>query len=212
MKDFLEKWNTNSIFKTKIKLGIYTLFVVIVAIFAFSIRGNNYTDTAIDELSNYNDNKETDNISIEIPKAYNYTINININESIYKYTGTKNLNTKTIIKTADGITTNYIYEDNKYYKDSIEIDNLVEKKEIYNIVEYNYLNLENINTYLAISAEKDGKNLVYIKDIILGSESEEYITITIDKNKINIDYTSLMKLFDKTIESSVVEVIIEEIE
>ena len=40
MQDFIEKWKNEPKFKTKIQLGLYTLFVVVVAVFAVSTRGN----------------------------------------------------------------------------------------------------------------------------------------------------------------------------
>lgn len=207
MNDFLEKWNTDPRFKTKIKLGLYTLFVVIVSIFAFSIRRNVYTEPDI-----YNDNNNNDIVSIKIPEKYEYTYNININEKVYKYKGSKDLNTETITKISDDVTSKYVYENDKYYKDSVWIENLVTEEEVYDIIDYNYLKLETINTYLSESIAEEDKYLVYLQDIVLGNNSEQYISITIDKNKTNIDYTSLMKLFDKSIESFLVEVIIEEIE
>ena len=212
MNNFIDKWNTNNIFKTKIKLGLYTAFVVIVAIFAFSSRDYGNTNSIIDEYSEGDKIFGTDTLSLEIPEIYNYTVSISINEENYKYTGFNDVNYKTITKTINGTSTNYIYTNNIYYKDSISQDNMVEKEEIYDIIEYNYINLENINQYLSVSKKEEEKNIVYIKDIILGNDSEDYITIELNENKINIDYTSLMKLFDKTIESCVVEVIIKEVE
>ena len=66
MNDFIEKWNTEPKFKTKVQLGLYTLFVVIISIFAISVRDtetiespnlNNKSDLEpgiIKELNNYN--------------------------------------------------------------------------------------------------------------------------------------------------------------
>ena len=61
-----------------------------------------------------------------------------------------------------------------------------------------------------MSTKKDNQYLVYLKDIVLGSDSQEYITITKEEDKINIDYTSLMNQFDKTIDNYTVEFVIEE--
>lgn len=205
MNEFIEKWNTDPRFKTKTKLGLYTLFVVIVAIFAFSTRNTIPTNTL--EIINKN---KTDDISIEIPEKYSYVINIGINEKKYKYNGNKDSDMEIIDKTYDDITNKYIYQDGRYYKDATVISNIITKEEVYDIIDYNYLNIDTINKYLSVSEEEDGTYLVYLKDIILGNDSEEYITITMDENKTSINYTSLMKLFDKTIENCVVEVIIEE--
>lgn len=205
MNNFLEKWNTEPKFKTKVKLGLYTLFVLVVAIFALSTRSTISTEPILDIV------KEKDG-KIKIPQEYNYTINIKLNDNKYKYIGSKREEQETITKMANNKTLNYIYKDGKYFKDIATITNIIDKEEIYDIIEYNYIDLENINKYLEISKEQDSKNIVYIKDIILGHSSEKFITISIDRNKINIDYTELMKLFDKTIEEVIVETIIEEIE
>lgn len=207
MQEFIEKWKNEPRFKTKVKLGLYTLFVVIVAIFALSNRGTIYSNT-----SHSDSDIIIDDPSIEIPDAYNYTINVAINTNIYTYSGTKNKNSETITKTVEDVTHKYIYQDGRYYKESIVINNIISKEEVYDIIDYNYINLDTINKYLSLSKEDNGTYVVYLKDIIIGHESDEYITITKNKNQINIDYTSLMKLFDKTIESSLIEVIIEEIE
>lgn len=205
MKEFIEKWNTDPRFKTKVKLGLYTLFVIIVAIFAFSTRGN-VSETLPND---YETENEQDNITVEIPEDSNYAINITINGEEHRYNYVKDSEKEIITKTSNGITDEYIFKDNKYFKNSVTISSIIEKEEVYDIIEYNYINIETINKYLSISNKKDDEYIVYLKDIILGHDSEEYITITIDKNKTSIDYTSLMKLFDNTIENSIVEVIIE---
>ena len=56
------------------------------------------------------------------------------------------------------------------------------------------------------------KNIVFLKDIIFGNTSEEYITISIDDNIVNVDYTALMNNFNKSVEKNIVEIIIEDIE
>ena len=41
MKEFIEKWNSDSKYKTKVKLGVSSLFVILVAIFAITSNGVN---------------------------------------------------------------------------------------------------------------------------------------------------------------------------
>lgn len=226
MKDFLEKWNTDSRFQTKTKLSLYTLFVVFVAIFAVSSRNNIETNESKNQQQTQNNNEtnqeqttnnnlqEQDNkklIKIEIPNEYDYKINITINESNYSYNGNKNSIREKITKTKDNISTNYIYENDKYYKEN-DIENylLTTKEEVYDVIEYNYIDLETINEYLSKSTKIDNKYIVYLKDIILGNNSMEYITINIDNNNITVDYTKLLNYFDKSINKYLVEIIIEE--
>ena len=86
------------------------------------------------------------------------------------------------------------------------------KEEIYDIVNSDYLNLTTINQYLSKSTKIDNQYLVYLKDIILGNNSDDYIQITINENNIDINYTSLVKTFDKSIEKYLVSIKIENIE
>ena len=220
MKDFLEKWNNDPRYKTKIKLSLYTLFVVFVAIFAVS--GNNQIETS--EMDNQSTQENDDGItneennldnmtSIVIPSEYKYEINITINDSNYKYTGEKNNLRENITKESNDTIINYIYENDNYYKET-ETDSyiLTTKEEVYNVVEYNYLNLETINKYLSKSTKIDNQYLVSLKDIILGNDSEEYITINKENNNISIDYTKLVSYFDKSIYKYLLNIKIEEIE
>lgn len=230
MKDFLEKWNSDQRFQTKTKLSLYTLFVVFVAIFAISSRNNidpsesnnqelsqnNNNQTNQEQTSN-NNNQQIQNennnqlIKIETPNEYDYKINITINELNYTYNGNKNSVREKITKIKDNISTNYIYENDKYYKE-IDTENylLTTKEEVYDVIDYNYLDLETINEYLTKSTKKDNQYIVYLKDIILGNNSSEYITINIENNNIIIDYTKLLNYFDKSINKYLVEIKIEE--
>ena len=76
MQDFIQKWNDDPRYKTKIKLTVYTLFVIFVAIFAVSSNNNI-------------ENKEDDNfIKDEIAPDYtnneNQTTNIENENNTYR--------------------------------------------------------------------------------------------------------------------------------
>lgn len=223
MKDFIDKWNNDPKYKTKIKLTLYTLFVIFVAIFAVSgnrnLENNEDNNYLIDESSSNSQNSkdtnnsenENKNYEIEIPKEYKYQIEININEKKYNYTGIKKELKETITKESNGISKNYIYENDNYYiehEDNSYI--LTNKEEVYDSVEYNYLNIKTINKYLSKSKQINNQFIVYLKDIILGNDSEDYITITKTENNINIDYTSLVSYFNKSINKYIVNIKIEE--
>jgi len=214
MNEFLKKWKSDKKFKTSIQLATYTFFVIIVAIFAVS----NTNSIPLNEVNNkQNQQTEKDNNKdgkiIEIPVQYNYLIKININEKEYKYSGTKTKEEEKIIKETDESITNYIYKNNSYYKEDEENNYLLTSKdEVYDIVNYNYLSLETINEYLTKAEKLENQYLVYLKDIILDNNSDDYIVININDNKINIDYTVLMKKFDESIEKYFVNIDIEEIE
>ena len=210
MKDFIEKWNSEPKFKIKVKLGLYTLFMIVVSIFALST-GRNVPVENTSLLDDKINNKENI-VKINVPEKYNYTINITINENNYQYTGKKQRNAEQITKIINDTSTYYLYQGNNYYEKIDEEYMITTKDEVYNIIDYNYLNLDIINQYLSKSKIENKKNIVYLKDIILGNTSEEYITISIDDNIVNVDYTALMNNFNKSVEKNIVEIIIEDIE
>ena len=200
MDEFKEKWNKDLRYRTKIKLSLYTLFVVFVAIFAISNRPPEEVELNNQFNNSINNNQNNINL-INIPNEYKYTINININDVEYQYIGTKTIQRENITKKDENTITNYIYENNNYYKE-----------EIYDIINYNYIDLETINTYLSKSEKNENQYLVYLKDIILGNNSNEYITISTIQNEINIDYTKLMHYFNQEINQYLVNIKIENIE
>lgn len=221
MNDFLEKWKNDKKYQTKIKLLLYTLFVVIVAIYAISSNDSsdnldNQNNDMFDQVLDVNNNpsEEQNNTSndesiIKIPEEYDYDITININNQISRYYGTKDNVKTTISKYTNEKLTNYIYEDESYYVESEETYTLTTKEAVYDVINYNYINLENINKYLNEGTLIDNQYNIYLKDIILGNDSEEYFTIIID-DEINIDYTNMMKYFDDDIEEYKVKIKIEE--
>lgn len=211
MNEFKEKWNTDSRFRTKIKLSLYTLFVILVGVFAIS----NRSTIPLEESEIENDNqsqKEENNDILKIPDEYNYTINIKINDKEYEYIGTKTFQRENITKKVEDTTINYIYENDNYYKEINENYILSTKEEVYDIVNYDYINLSTINEYLSKSSKEENRYLVYLKDIILGNNSNDYITITINQDNFDIDYTSLSRTFDKAIEKYIINIEIESIE
>lgn len=194
MKEFIEKYRTDKKYKAKVQLSLYTIFVLIVSIFAISGSRNVVPS----------DEKPT------LKENYNYQININLNDNLYKYYGSKNNKEIIINKLSNEETVNYYsYKDDNYYKFENNTYVLTTEEEVYDIIEFNYLSLETINKYLSISTLTEDKNIVYLKDIIIGNNSEEYITIEKEDNKYNIDYTELMKLFNNEIEKLTIEIIIE---
>lgn len=219
MQGFIEKWNTDQRYKTKVKLLLYTLFIIFVAIFAVSSQNNMQTNEFENQNPKENDTiHETENKIntnqfeeiIKTPNEYDYKVDITINEKNYQYVGNKNAIREKITKKIDEINTNYIYENGNYYKeDDNENYILTNKEEVYDIIDYDYLDINTINKYLSQSTKIENEYIVYLKNIILGNNSQDYITIKIDKNKINLDYTNLFKKFNKTINQCLIDIEIE---
>lgn len=209
MNEFLEKWRSDSKYRAKIQLLLYGVFIIGVAIYAATL--NNHAPIS----NNIDINPNTDNFDeqvIKIPDKYNYIIDIVIDDIKYQYSGTKESTKTTIIKTKDNITTNYMYQSNEYYLEDDGNYIKTTKDEVYDIINYNYININTINEYLNKATKRENQYLVYLKDIILGNDSDEYFTIIVNDNNIDVDYTPLMKQFNNNVVNYKVTIQINEIE
>ncbi len=193
-----EKWNDKRE-RAKIELILYAIFFIGVIIFVRV--GNN--------ISNNNINI-SDNLFIsQINDNYSYDIKININDNNYEYIG-KVLGYNSTIEKKDSNTDEYFYKKNdKYYK--LDQDNgyvLSNENDIYNIISYDYMDINNIKEYIKTSNNDNGIYKVKISDIILNSSSSDYITIKIDNinNTIEIDYTNLLRINDNNITKAIVNI------
>ena len=195
-----EKWNDKRE-RAKIELILYAIFFIGVIIF---VRVGNNT-------SNNNNNINTsDNLFIsQINDNYSYDIKININDNNYEYIG-KVLGYNSTIEKKDNNIDEYFYKKNdKYYK--LDQDNgyvLSNKNDIYNIINYDYMDINNIKEYIKTSNNDNGIYKVKISDIILNSSSSDYITIKLDNinNTIEIDYTNLLRINDNNITKAIVNI------
>lgn len=193
-----EKWNDKRE-RAKIELILYAIFFIGVIIFVRV--GNN--------ISNNNINT-SDNLFIsQINDNYSYNIKININDNNYEYIG-KVLGYNSTIEKKDSNTDEYFYKKNdKYYK--LDQDNgyvLSNENDIYNIISYDYMDINNIKEYIKTSNNDNDIYKVKISDIILNSSSSDYITIKLDNinNTIEIDYTNLLRINDNNITKAIVTI------
>lgn len=193
-----EKWNDKRE-RAKIELILYAIFFIGVIIFVRV--GNNISNNNI---------STSDNLFIsQINDNYSYDIKININDNNYEYIG-KVLGYNSTIEKKDSNTDEYFYKKNdKYYK--LDQDNgyvLSNENDIYNIISYDYMDINNIKEYIKTSNNDNGIYKVKISDIILNSSSSDYITIKIDNinNTIEIDYTNLLRINDNNITNAIVTI------
>ena len=193
-----EKWNDKRE-RAKIELILYAIFFIGVIIFVRV--GNNISNNNINTSDNLFISQINDNDS--------YDIKININDNNYEYIG-KVLGYNSTIEKKDSNTDEYFYKKNdKYYK--LDQDNgyvLSNENDIYNIISYDYMDINNIKEYIKTSNNDNGIYKVKISDIILNSSSSDYITIKIDNinNTIEIDYTNLLKINDNNITKAIVTI------
>lgn len=193
-----EKWNDKRE-RAKIELILYAIFFIGVIIFVRV--GNN--------ISNNNINT-SDNLFIsQINDNYSYDTKVNINDNNYEYIG-KVLGYNSTIEKKDSNTDEYFYKKNdKYYK--LDQDNgyvLSNENDIYNIISYDYMDINNIKEYIKTSNNDNDIYKVKISDIILNSSSSDYITIKLDNinNTIEIDYTNLLRINDNNITKAIVTI------
>lgn len=193
-----EKWNDKRE-RAKIELILYAIFFIGVIIFVRV--GNNISNNNI---------STSDNLFIsQINDNYSYDIKININDNNYEYIG-KVLGYNSTIEKKDSNTDEYFYKKNdKYYK--LDQDNgyiLSNKNDIYDVINYDYMDINNIKEYIKISNNDNGIYKVKISDIILNSSSSDYITIKLDNinNTIEIDYTNLLRINDNNITKAIVAI------
>lgn len=180
--------------KAKLELMIYGIFFLIVIIFV-RITGS---------MSSVTENNETAKSFINLLNDnYEYNIKIAINDNLYEYYGkvlgnnsTINLKTKENIKKYKLINDKYyILEDSNYILTDID--------EVYPYLNYRYLNINNIRSYIKLASIENNTYKIKVTDLVLNSTSDEYLTINVNEgdNTITIDYLPLLKLSDNNIES-----------
>ena len=204
-----KKWQSDKKYQAKIKLLLYGIFIIIVTIYVMIINNQQLNNNIIENTVNNQNEEITENIII-VPNNYNYQIDITIDDTNINYIGTKIANKKTFTKIINNISTNYIEENNEYYIEDNDIFINITKDEVYDIVNYNYINIDNINNYLSKSVKNNNQYLVYLKDVVLGNKSNDYFIIQVNNNEISVDYTPLVKEYNNNIEKYKVRIKIEE--
>lgn len=212
MNDFIKKWNSDKKFKAAIKLLLYFLFFIVVAIYAvLSNKNASQIDTEKNiENNEIINNQQQQNSIINIGDNYKYTATITINDEQIKYVYSKEQDLLNIKKIRNLIETNYIIENNNYYIKENDNKILTTKDNIYDIVCPNCFDINSINEYLNKGIKENNNYKIYLKDIILAEKGDEYITITTDNNQIYADYTSLLQVFNNQIVKYTVNIKIEE--
>ena len=215
MDDFVSKWKKDNKFRTKVKLGLYVLFIVIVSVYALSLNSDvvidnlddNIDNNVIDKIENKDDINEKDMINVSNIDKKTINIRIDEDEIIYKITYDKDK--ETIIKEYDDKIEEYIYEDGEFYllSDGEYIITTIDM--VYDVIKYNYLDLSTINKYLEKAKNNNQQYMVYLEDVILGVDSDDYFIIQINGDKINVDYTPMIKYFSNDINGCFVDMVIE---
>ena len=205
-ESFSTKWKDKK-YQAKVKLSIYGIFILIVIILG-SIGNNGSLGNDMD--SNISDNNSSINDSKDIfllpkNKDYKYNIDIKLDDKEIKYNGEVNDEGEVIAKEIDNTKYSYKYIDKKYYVSKNDNYVLTSRDNIYDIVDYSYIDNDIINSYLKEGKLVGNKSVVYIKDIVLDYKGNDYITYTLSDKKIEIDYTKLYNILnDNKIDSLVI--------
>lgn len=186
--------------RAKMELIFYGVFFIGVIIFA-KILGS--VGGAKNDVNN-----QLNSFVYSVQDNYEYDILLTIDDDIYHYYGRVLGNNSTINLKVDDVVKSYYLMEKKYY--ILENNNyiLTDSEEVYPYIDYRYFNVDIIKEYLNIATKENNTYIIKLKDLLLNSDSEEYITIKIeegDKNVV-IDYTNLFKLTDENKEKVAVSI------
>lgn len=196
-KTFKEKWEDKK-YQAKIKLSGYSVFVVIAIIMILVGRTTNNKTTIVDNdlennktIKDNTDIKDNKLFTIAYPYVIELSYNIDNTKNNITYKYSNNNNELLITKNNNDIVTNYKYISNKYYVENNSNYILTNINKVYDIIDYEYLDIDNMNNYLNNATLENNIYKVYLKDIILNNTSDKYITIKLLDSSLEIDYTNL---------------------
>lgn len=188
-KSFKDRWKDRK-YQAKVKLIIYSIFVF--CIFVIVINDNSVNDINNDKVLDNNILDDKVAFYKKDVDKYKCIITIKYNNSVIKYDIDVNESNYYIVKQLDEISYVYKYKDNRYYKKINDNYVLTDIGSVFDKIDYDYVNIDVINNYLLYSEKIEDKYIVYIKDIILDSDSGNYyITFNMGIDSIEIDYTNL---------------------
>lgn len=203
-KTFKEKWQDKR-YQAKIKLSGYSIFVVIAIIMILVGGASNNKNTVIDNglednktIKDNTDTKDNKLFTINYPYIIELNYNIDNTKNNITYNYSNNNNELLITKTNNDIVTNYKYISDKYYVENNDNYILTNINKVYDIIDYEYLDIDNINNYLNNATLENNIYKVYLKDIILNNTSDKYITIKLLDNSVEIDYTYLLNTLNNS--------------
>lgn len=185
-----------------ILLGGFLVILVLFIILGLSIR-NNIDKIDFDNNNTNRDNTNKDNTNKDNNYSeYTYDISYKIEDktNLCKYKITTKDKYIYIVKTINDVISNYVSYNGYYYLIEENDYSLAYEKEVFDIIPYQFLDINNINNYIKLGTEKNDNIVkrynIKIKDITLLDNTDD-ITINLIGNDYEIDYTNLLKLYDK---------------
>ena len=196
--------------RAKIELIFYGVFILVVIIF-IRVMGNGTSSTY---NNGNNDNNNITSFIYSVDDNYEYHIDIIINDKKYEYYGKVLGNNSSINLIDEDEIYSYRLMNRKYYE--LDDDNfvLVSEEDVYPYIDYRYLNISTIKEYLQMSVKEGNVYKVRVSDLILNSDSNDYITINVEEgdNNIIIDYSHLLEISDENLEKVLVNITYDNIE
>lgn len=218
--------------KSKRKYIVYAFLAIVFVIYALLSSSsylpydpNHNQNPSSNSNSNEDSSKEEENtinkdiFAILSEKNYMYSNKIEIirkeEKEEYLYKGEKKDSVLSIMKSINQEEKEYTYQEGKYFYQ----DNEVLEEEVYDAVNKQYIDLNYIKDYVehaslySTTIYKTGEIVkVYhllLKEIIIGYQEEDYITIEIDQKDtehyfISLDYTNIVSLVEEEITSYLV--------
>lgn len=185
--------------RAKLELLFYGIFFLAIIVFTRILSGYN-------DVPKVNNTKSFIN---EITDNYEYNIDINIDNNKYKYYGKRLGNNMSINKVIDNKYDYFYKMGNKYYiLDTNGNYILTSVEDIYNYIDYRYLDISNIKEYIKLSTKDNNNYNIKVSDLILNSNNTNNITISIDElnNTITLDYTELFKIDNNNLNKEIVTI------
>lgn len=185
--------------RAKLELLFYGIFFLAIIVFTRILSGYN-------DVPKVNDTKSFIN---EITDNYEYNIDINIDNNKYKYYGKRLGNNMSINKVIDNKYDYFYKMGNKYYiLDTNGNYILTSVEDIYNYIDYRYLDISNIKEYIKLGTKDNNNYNIKVSDLILNNNNTNTITISIDElnNTITLDYTELFKIDNNNLNKEIVTI------
>lgn len=178
--------------RAKIELCLYGIFFIGVIIFARVLNTK--------EIELENKNPTNNSFLKDVTDNYEYNIEINIDDNIYMYQGTRIGYNATITRIVEEEKTEFSIINNKYYVNENGNYLLTTEKEVYPYISYRYLNIDNIKGFINMSEKVNSTYNLKLSNLLLEGDGEKYISFTLDEENTSliIDYSELFKEINPT--------------
>lgn len=214
----LDNNRKSALFKLLIGLGFFIAIIIFTKFSGNSLNNVDSSTTTTTILPSSNVDKTMLNKINKNIYIFNYSLKYisNKKENTVNYKGLVKDNETIILKTVNSDTKKYYINEKKYYLIETEKNLEINEEVVFDNFNSKYFNLNDIYSYIEKGTlewetiYKDKSTIrnysVYLKDIILTSNNDDYISITIDNRevdmlKIDVDYSKLFSNLYENVES-----------